>query len=443
MKPQLLIGSVTAKSGKTTFMMGLLRVLSRREMQAQSFKCGPDYFDNRFHNMAAENESVNLDTWMASKTHVQYIYNKYGEKADVCITEGMAGLFDGYQRMRGSSAEIAGLLKLPVILVVNAHAASYSVAAFIYGFKHFSPAVKVVGVVFNRVTSPSQFAFLRDACLSAGVECLGYIPELEINWAYYRNVPWGMSADVRVEMNALIDKVADQMEKYVDVEKLLNICQRTFPCQYTLPYSSETGVESLTPPAEKMSIAIARDSAFNLIYKENADRLSELGKITYFSPVYCSKLPEADLIYIPGGTPWVFARQLHRRRKLIEAMREYAEDGGKILAEGEGLIYLAQSMQANSMTTYTMTGILPFDCNMIPVKPYQGYRRIKHNGMEITGYEFRTFNIKNPEALASLAKQYTLKGLEAATPLYRYKNVIAGYTHFYWGETNLLKLWDA
>ena len=122
MKPQLLIGSATSGSGKTTFTMGLLRALKKRGMRVQPFKCGPDYIDTQFHTLAADRESVNLDTWMASKTHVQHIYNKYGEGADACVAEGVMGLFDGYSKMEGSSAEIAHLLGIPVILVVSARA---------------------------------------------------------------------------------------------------------------------------------------------------------------------------------------------------------------------------------------------------------------------------------------------------------------------------------
>ena len=106
MKPQLLIGAATSGSGKTTFTMGLLRALHKRGLRVQPFKCGPDYIDTQFHTLAADHESVNLDTWMASNTHVQHLYNKYGDGADVCVTEGVMGLFDGYQRMQGSSAEI-------------------------------------------------------------------------------------------------------------------------------------------------------------------------------------------------------------------------------------------------------------------------------------------------------------------------------------------------
>jgi hypothetical protein len=146
MKPQLLIGAATSGSGKTTFTMGLLRALHKRGLRVQPFKCGPDYIDTQFHTLAADHESVNLDTWMASNTHVQHLYNKYGDGADVCVTEGVMGLFDGYQRMQGSSAEIARLLNIPVVLIVSARSTAYSVAPLIYGFKHFNPAVKIAGI---------------------------------------------------------------------------------------------------------------------------------------------------------------------------------------------------------------------------------------------------------------------------------------------------------
>ena len=179
MKPQLLISAITAGNGKTLFSMGLLRALKKRGLKVQPYKCGPDFIDSQLLTIAADRESVNLDTWMASHTHVQHLYNKYGEQADVCITEGVGGLFDGYRRMQGSSAEMAGLLNLPVILLVNARNAGYSVAPIIYGFKNFYPGVHIAGVVFNQVSSSNHFAYLRDACSDANVDCLGYVPNID------------------------------------------------------------------------------------------------------------------------------------------------------------------------------------------------------------------------------------------------------------------------
>ena len=156
MKPQVLIGAVNSGSGKTTLTVGLLRALKKRGLQVQPFKCGPDYIDTQYHTIAADRDSINLDAWMASRQHVQFVYNRYAENADVCVTEGVMGLFDGYRRMQGSSAEMARLLNVPVVLVVNARATAYSVAPVLYGFKHFRPAPKIVGVIFNQVSSPAH-----------------------------------------------------------------------------------------------------------------------------------------------------------------------------------------------------------------------------------------------------------------------------------------------
>ena len=150
MKPQLLTGALNSGSGKTTFTMGLLRALSRRGLRVQPFKCGPDYIDTKFHGVATGRDSVNLDTWLASEDHVREVYSRYGEDADACVVEGVMGLFDGYDRMKGSSAEIAMLLGIPVLLVVNARSSAYTVAAQLHGVATFRPGLRLAGVVSTR-----------------------------------------------------------------------------------------------------------------------------------------------------------------------------------------------------------------------------------------------------------------------------------------------------
>lgn len=204
MKPQLLIGAAASGSGKTIFTMGLLRALKKRGLQAQPFKCGPDYIDTQFHAVAAGRPSVNLDTWMMHHHHIQRIYNRQSEDADVCVTEGVMGLFDGYSRDKGSAAEIARLLNLPVVLVVNARAAAYSVAPMLFGFKHFARGMKIAGVVFNQVSSASHYAFLKEACTDAGLEALGYMPYAEELFVPSRHL--GLTLTARASMNEIVEK---------------------------------------------------------------------------------------------------------------------------------------------------------------------------------------------------------------------------------------------
>lgn len=216
-----LIGGATSNSGKTTFTMGLLRALRNRGLNVQPFKCGPDYIDTMFHRIASGNESVNIDTFMASPEHVRSIFKEYSKEANIAVVEGVMGLFDGYDACRGSSAEIAVLLNLPVVLIVNAKSTAYSVAPLIYGFKNFNKDMCLAGVVFNNVASEKHFSFLASACRDAGVECLGYLPrnpELNVPGRHL-----GLTVSEEENMNRIIDIAAREIEKHVDIDRILNL----------------------------------------------------------------------------------------------------------------------------------------------------------------------------------------------------------------------------
>ena len=426
MKPQMMIGAVNAGSGKTLFAMGLMRVLRKQGMKVQPYKCGTDLMDAQLLSLAAAQEAVHLDTWLASYTHVQHLYNKYGEKADVCVVEGHAGLFDGFRKTQGSTADMAQLLNIPVVLLVNARVAAYSVAALVYGFKHFHPTAKIVGVVFNQVASPSHYALLKEACSDAGVDTLGYLSFSE-EWKLPAKHT-GMTLTVRKELEAKVEALAMQIERQVDIDRLLSKCHGSFPCRYTLPYSSETEFDSFVAPLRKVMIAVARDAAFNLMYRENLACLKRIGEITYFSPVYGSDLPETDMVYLPNGFPELFARQLHRRRKLMDDLKAFAEKGGRILAEGGGAVFLSRSLTVRQGgTPYAMSGILPYDFIVDTPRLQTKYRKYAIGGMEWKGHEYRYFQL--PEGVAE-------------DTVIRYKNVIACCGQMYWGEANVWNLWE-
>lgn len=430
MKPQLLTGALNSGSGKTTFTMGLLRALNRRGLRVQPFKCGPDYIDTKFHGVATGRDSVNLDTWLASEDHVREVYSRYGEDADACVVEGVMGLFDGYDRMKGSSAEIAMLLGIPVLLVVNARSSAYTVAAQLHGVATFRPGLRLAGVVFNQVGSPKHERMLREACEDAGLRCFGCLPREEGLEVPSRHLGLTIAAENR--MNAWIDRAADLVEHHVDIQALMEACETPFIARAAAPAAPGT-----------LRIAVARDAAFNFIYRENIDRLSELGTVTFFSPLAGDPLPPADLVYLPGGYPELFADELSSRRELMEQLRKYAEAGGRILAECGGMIYLSLIIVCAGGGSFRMCGILPFTATMEGARLHLGYRSVADGaGHSWKGHEFHYSSLENPLALPSSAVQYDAQGQSVPTPLYRYRNVIAGYTHLYWGESNILYLWD-
>lgn len=420
--------------------MGIICALRRRGMKIQPYKCGSELIDSQLLSLISENATINLDSWLTTPTHVQHSYNKYGEQVDACVVEGNGALFDGYKRTQGSSIEIARLLNIPVILLVNARMAGYSIAPIIYGFKHFQPKTPIIGIVFNQITSPAHYTYLKEACADAGIACLGYLP-----WNSDYKLPAKHSSitlATKRTLDAQINQIADTIEKHVDINRILNYCNRNFPCQYTLPYSSDIETENILPSTHPIKIAIARDPAFSFIYKENISRLAQIGDITYFSPVYGYDLPDADFIYLPGGYPELFARQLHRRHNMMQALKDYAEKGGKILAEGGGMVFLGNTLTTKEGgTAYPMSGVLPLDFSTINNKLNSGYRKMTYNGMELRGYEFHYSNIESNDESLIVAQATNLKGNKVDLPIYRYKNVIASYGQWYWGDKDLLDLW--
>ena len=432
MKTRILIGAASSGSGKTTFTLGLLRALKNRGIAVQPYKCGPDYIDTQYHGLAAGRESVNLDLFMGGEAHVKEIFARYSQGAGACVVEGVMGLFDGYSKMKGSSAEVAQVLDIPVLLIVNAKSCAYSVAPIIYGYKNFNPQVKIAGVVFNMVGSASHYATLKDACQELGVPVLGYLPKnsgIEIPSRHL-----GLSLDEEFLFGEYAEKVAAMVEEYVDVDALMKI----------FTPDSECLCEEGSPCGEAagLKIAVAKDEAFNFIYRENIHSLEKLGEVKFFSPLKDTQLPECDLLYLPGGYPELYLERLQGNVQMRRQIRDYIENGGKCWAECGGMMYLCNSISDEDGNEFEMCGVLGQKATMVGKRLQMGYRSFSYAGKGLRGHEFHYSKVVPDEEapLQSVAQQYNAAGVEVATPLYRYKNLIAGYTHLYWGNVNLIEL---
>lgn len=448
----VLIGAASSGCGKTTFTLGLLRALKNRLYQVQPFKCGPDYIDTHHHRMAAGSPSINLDRFMMSEAHIRRVYRHYALPADVSVTEGVMGLFDGYDRMQGSSAELAQMLDIPVLLIVNAQSAAYSVAPLLYGFKHFNRRIRIAGVVFNRVASKGHYTFLKEACEDVGIEALGYLPkckEIEIPSRHL-----GLSLDDDFCLEEFADRIASLVERHVDIDRLLELTsvdpareawyaepswgkEEKKGCNGKDTLRCKEGEDAFqTSEVFPKRIAIARDAAFNFVYEENVRWLEKRGEVAYFSPLQDMSLPaEVDFVYLPGGYPELYLSQLSGNEGMKQSIREYVEKGGKLLAECGGMMYLCKEIIDTDGTPYPMTALLKQSATMQGMKLRLGYRLLRYGTDTLYGHEFhysRMLPQENP--LPSVVKAYTAKGTSTETPLYRYKNVLAGYTHLYWGD---------
>ena len=431
--PSFLISATTSGSGKTTVTLGLLRALKNRGLQTQPFKCGPDYIDTKYHDMASGNHSINLDVFLSSTDHVKSVYAKYATNKEACIVEGVMGLYDGYNRMQGSSAQIAELLDIPVVLIINAKSMAYSSAALLYGFKNFYKNIRVVGVIFNFVASESHYSYLKDACEDVGLEALGYLPKdtnVEIPSRHL-----GLNIDKEFIFDEFADKVAALIEKHINVDRLLEITSTIKP---------ENKPNETDNAKGNLNISVAYDEAFNFIYHENIEYLKQLGAVTFFSPINDKSLPiDSDLVYLPGGYPEVYLEQLSNNKPMLESIRSYIENNGKLLAECGGMMYLCASIADKDGTEYPMVNILKQKATMQHMKLKLGYRSFDYNGQCIKGHEFHYSKTEDPENNTSSVTQIrNAKGMEVDTKLIRYKNLIAGYTHIYWSDLNLMKLFE-
>ena len=192
-----------------------MALFTEKGYKVQPFKCGPDYIDTKFHEAVCHRPSVNLDTFMATSEHVRELFTHYGQDADVCVVEGMMGLFDGYDRDKGSSAEIAQVLDIPVVLVVDAKSAAYSMAPLLQGFVNFRKNVRIAGVIFNKVGSERHFSMLQQVCDDLHIECFGYLPkspELEQGSRY-----------LGLDFSELNSQPIKQLEEHVKWQELLTL----------------------------------------------------------------------------------------------------------------------------------------------------------------------------------------------------------------------------
>lgn len=441
MKSQILIGAANSGAGKTTFTAGLLRALKNRGLHVQPYKCGPDYIDTRYHAVASGSESVNLDTWLSSENHVRSIYGYYGSEADCCVTEGVMGLFDGYSRKEGSSASVAALLGIPVVLVVNAVSAAYSVAPLVYGFSRFDSQVKIAGVVFNRVSSPSHFSFLKQACDDTGVACFGYMPKDDSLAVPSRHL--GLVLDGENPMEQLASHAAELVESHIDIDRMLEACRCPFPEKVPDPFGNFShcieGAQSLFSVSSRPKIAVARDEAFSFTYRANIDALAKIGDMEFFSPIHDGRLPDADLVYLPGGYPELYAEEL-AGSVLKDRILTFARSGGHVLAECGGMIYLGRTLECDGKV-WEMAGVLPLDTTMEGARLVLGYRSAECGGSILKGHEFHYSKTVAPDVMPSVAVQYNARGQEVPVPLYRKGNVVAGYTHWYWADGDFTCFW--
>ncbi len=416
-KKAFMIAAPTSGSGKTTIARGLMALLTEKGLKVQPFKCGPDYIDTKFHTAVCGRPSINLDSFMASPAHIKELFAHYGEDADVCLVEGMMGLFDGYDREQGSAYEIARVLDIPVVLVVDAKSAAYSMAALISGFINFRKDIRIAGIIYNKVGSPRHYQMLQQVCEDLGIECFGYLPKnpsLEQGSRYL-----GLDFTEKAESKELV-RLLEEHVRWEALSKLFVPTLGTF--------HSQAG-NNLFPAWEQKVLLARNEESFSFLYQEAVDSFTS---VRFFNPE--TEEPSwdgIDLLYLPGGYPEKHLEALVKNEACRKAIKDFAERGGRIFAECGGMMYLCERIVTDD-GEYPMCGVLPYSITARKAdrKLSLGYRRFEIDGKEYRGHEFHytQFLGNTPE---SIVQVYNAKGEPVSTPVFRFKNVLASYTHLY------------
>jgi len=386
--PRVIIAGTHSGVGKTSVSLAVMAGLRKAGYRVQAYKVGPDYIDPSYHEMATQSPSHNLDDWMMGTAAVQWLFEETSHNRDIAVIEGVMGLFDGFNATSddGSTAQIAKMLKAPVILVVDAARMARSVAAIIKGYQALDEEVKIGGVILNRVASWNHFRILREA-----IDCYNQCPVLG---AIFRDenisIPQRHLGLKPASENAEFLKCLERLIKFteinppedsstIDLQKILNLAQRYRVDINPVPSDDaaffQIRKEVADPSNQKIRIAYAKDKAFHFYYQANLDFLSLCGaELVPYSPLEDKELPpNIGGLYFGGGFPEVYAAELEKNSYIKESVREAIERGMPTYAECGGLMYLTEGIRTLEKKTHKMVGVIPGFVEMTPRLVHFGY----------------------------------------------------------------------
>lgn len=433
MYPRILIAGVRGGAGKTTVTLAVLSLLKKRKIDVIAFKKGPDYIDSGWLSLFSESPCYNLDTFMIPQNKLiqSFIERATGK---VAVIEGNRGLFDGLDAEGTvSSAELAKLLKCPVILVVDCTKMTRSVAALVHGFISFDREVLLKGVVLNQIANTRHEKIITDSLKKyCNVEIVGAIPRfktLKMPERHMGLLPY-QEHEMTEEAKAFIDKASE----YIDIDKILKIANQSSP----LSFVSDDVTEKNSLSGNGLKIGVIRDRVFQFYYEENLEELQKRGaEILIIDSINDHALPRIDALYIGGGFPETNVKYLSENTSLMRKINEMAQKGLPIYAECGGLMYLCKTL-INEQGEFPMVGIFPLKIKMFKKPQAHGYviaeakkgNPFYEEGTEIRGHEFhysKVIEIENTPQMGFVMKRG--EGIYDNLDGVYFKNTLGTYIH--------------
>ncbi|HKM49918.1 MAG TPA: cobyrinate a,c-diamide synthase [Candidatus Bathyarchaeia archaeon] len=436
--PRVVIASPHSGAGKTTVAVGLMNAFASRGLRVQPFKVGPDFIDPSYHTAATKVYSKNLDTWLTSREIVREIFVKSSRMCDLAIIEGVMGLFDGAKGSddSASTAEVGRILNAPVILVVDVSRMAGSSAALVHGFKTFDKTLKVKGVILNQVKSQKHLDLTKEAIERSGVRVLGALPSMAPISMPSRH----LGLIPALEHDSLADFLAGLREfivNHLELDQILEIANDADELEV-----KEEDPQSPTKAKAMTRVGIAYDEAFNFYYRDNIELLEANGaEVVPFSPIHDSSLPSnLDGIFLGGGFPEVYAKQLEENVQMRGSIKKAVEDDMPVYAECGGLMYLVKSMLDLNGCRRRMVGILSGETIMGAKLRSLNYslayvarkNLLSNVGFTLHGHEYHYSEIEDVPADAKFAYEMKIgKGISGRCDGWMQHNLLASYMHIH------------
>ncbi len=436
--PRLVIAGTSSGVGKTTATLAILAALKARGRQVQPFKAGPDFIDPSHHAVATGRASRNLDGWMLGEAVNRDIFTRAAAGADTSIIEGMMGLFDGSSPVNeiGSTAELAKQLDAPVLLVIDGSAMARSAAAMVSGYAKFDPALRVAGVLFNRVGSDGHYKLLKAAVeQETDVVAVGYLrPDPAVTIA---DRHLGLVTAMEQGTGELYGRLAKAAEETINLDRIEAMARSCGEWSAGV-FSPVTRSQGRT-----IRIGVAQDLAFCFYYPDNLELLTAEGaELVTFSPMNDRVLPDVDMLYLGGGYPELHGERLAGNISMRTAIRQFAERGGTIYAECGGMMYLTQVIRDFAGTSHEMVGLFPAEAVMRKSGLTLGYRTVElskgsilgESGTTARGHEFHYSTLVPRGSLDYACTLRDAGGLSKGQDGVSSGNVVGLYTHLHFAS---------
>lgn len=422
-----MIAAPASGSGKTTVTLGLLRALKRRGIAVAPGKAGPDYIDPAFHAAASGQACLNYDPWAMRPELLTANAALAQAGGRTLVVEAMMGLFDGAADGSGSPADLARLLDLAVVLVVDCARISHSVAALVEGFRHFRSDVMIAGVILNRVGSDRHEAMLKDALAATGTAVLGVLRRDERLALPERHLGL-VQAGEHAGLEDFVEHAADAVEAGTDIVRLVQAA-RFFP-----PRISEANIARLPPLGR--TIAVARDIAFAFAYEHILLGWRRRGaEVAFFSPLADEAPPsDCDAIYLPGGYPELHAGRIAAAGRFRAGMAVAVERGALVYGECGGYMVLGDGLIDGEGRHHAMLGHLPLTTSFETRRRTLGYRRLAPLAgfvwpQPLTAHEFHYSSVVSEGAAERLFDVSDAGGASLGAAGLRRGNVAGSFMH--------------